>query len=142
MTGTTTQPAPAMPEIEPPTRLTVADRIARGRSARAAVRRSAQAVFTPSADRFDPIALLQAQDASRVPELVPIRYGRMAISPFTFFRGAAADRTDCGLPVRVVEPAVPSGDLDAGREPLHVPFPRAGHRLVEVVQVEHQTPLR
>jgi uncharacterized protein (DUF2252 family) len=41
-------------------------------------------------DRPDPVALLQAQDAARVPELVPIRYGRMLVSPFAFFRGAAA----------------------------------------------------
>jgi uncharacterized protein (DUF2252 family) len=79
-----------MPEIGTPARLTVADRMARGRAARATVPRSAQGEFTPPADRFDPVAVLHDQDASRVPELVPIRYGRMAISPFTFFRGAAA----------------------------------------------------
>ena len=41
-------------------------------------------------DRPDPVSLLEEQATSRVPELVPIRYGRMMVSPFTFFRGAAA----------------------------------------------------
>ncbi len=44
--------------------------------------------FSPSADR-DPVGLLQRQNATRVPELVPVRHGRMLVSPFTFFRGAA-----------------------------------------------------
>jgi uncharacterized protein (DUF2252 family) len=44
----------------------------------------------PAADRPDPVALLRAQAATRVQELVPIRYGRMLVSPFTFYRGAAA----------------------------------------------------
>ena len=39
--------------------------------------------------RADPVELLERQAASRVPELVPIRYGRMLVSPFTFYRGAA-----------------------------------------------------
>ena len=42
-----------------------------------------------ASDRPDPVALLEEQAASRVPELVPIRYGRMLVSPFTFYRGAA-----------------------------------------------------
>jgi uncharacterized protein (DUF2252 family) len=46
-------------------------------------------VFEPGADRLDPVALLASQAGTRVPELVPIRYGRMLVSPFTFFRGAA-----------------------------------------------------
>jgi uncharacterized protein (DUF2252 family) len=45
--------------------------------------------FVAGADRADPVAILQAQAESRVPELVPIRYGRMMLSPFAFFRGAA-----------------------------------------------------
>ena len=88
--STRARSAPDVPESETPTRLTVTDRVARGRAARAAVPRSAHGEFGPSTDRFDPIAVLRAQDASRVTELVPIRYGRMAVSPFTFFRGAAA----------------------------------------------------
>jgi uncharacterized protein (DUF2252 family) len=46
--------------------------------------------WKPAPDRPDPVALLAAQAESRIPELVPIRYGRMHISPFTFYRGAAA----------------------------------------------------
>ena len=70
-------------------RLTMAERVARGKAARAAVPREAHAVFDPPADRPDPVALLEGQAESRVPELVPIRYGRMLVSPFAFFRGAA-----------------------------------------------------
>ena len=62
----------------------------RGREARKRVPRSAHGDWTPATDRPDPIAILQAQAATRVPELVPIRYGRMLVSPFTFYRGAAA----------------------------------------------------
>src|SRR5205085_54965 len=57
--------------------------------ARAEVPRSNHAVYEPAADRADPIELLEAQAQTRVPELVPIRYGRMLVSPFTFYRGAA-----------------------------------------------------
>jgi uncharacterized protein (DUF2252 family) len=69
---------------------TPADRAARGKAARRAVPRSSHAEWLASGARPDPIALLEAQAATRVPELVPIRYGRMAASPFAFFRGAAA----------------------------------------------------
>ena len=47
-------------------------------------------MWEPAAGRPDPVALLQEESSTRVPELVPIRYGRMLASPFTFFRGAAA----------------------------------------------------
>jgi len=69
--------------------LTVAERAARGTEARAAVPREDHARFDPPPDRADPIALLEEQASSRVPELVPIRWGRMMVSPFTFYRGAA-----------------------------------------------------
>jgi uncharacterized protein (DUF2252 family) len=62
----------------------------RGRTARATVPRSAHTGWVPEANRPDPIDVLQAQAATRVQELVPIRYGRMLVSPFTFYRGAAA----------------------------------------------------
>ena len=62
----------------------------RGREARKAVPRSAHGGWEPSPKRPDPIAVLRAQAATRVQELVPIRYGRMLVSPFTFYRGAAA----------------------------------------------------
>jgi uncharacterized protein (DUF2252 family) len=69
--------------------LTMAERVARGRAARREVPRSSHADFSPAAHRPDPVELLESQAASRVPELVPIRYGRMLVSPFTFYRGAA-----------------------------------------------------
>jgi uncharacterized protein (DUF2252 family) len=69
--------------------LSVDERVARGRVARKEVPRSSHAEFRPGAYRQDPVALLEQQALSRVPELVPIRYGRMLVSPFTFFRGAA-----------------------------------------------------
>jgi uncharacterized protein (DUF2252 family) len=69
--------------------LTVEQRAARGKAARAEVPRSSLAAFEPSDDRPDPVVLLEEQAADRVPELVPIRYGRMLVSPFTFYRGAA-----------------------------------------------------
>jgi uncharacterized protein (DUF2252 family) len=69
--------------------LTIAERLARGKAARAEVPRSSHADFAPSASRPDPVALLESQAVTRVPELVPIRYGRMLVSPFTFYRGAA-----------------------------------------------------
>jgi uncharacterized protein (DUF2252 family) len=69
---------------------TVEERRARGRAKRAEVPRSSQGEFTPTANRPDPINLLERQAESRIAELVPIRYGRMLVSPFAFFRGAAA----------------------------------------------------
>jgi uncharacterized protein (DUF2252 family) len=69
--------------------MTPAQRAARGKEARAAVPRESHAVFDPPPDRPDPIGLLEEQAQSRVPELVPVRWGRMMVSPFTFYRGAA-----------------------------------------------------
>ena len=68
---------------------TLDERVARGRAARDAAPRKALADLSPAADR-DPLAILGAQDAGRQQDLVPIRYGRMAASPFAFLRGAAA----------------------------------------------------
>ena len=69
--------------------LTPAERVEVGKAARAAVPRSAHGEWEPSAGRRDPVELLEEQSATRVQDLVPIRYGRMLVSPFTFFRGAA-----------------------------------------------------
>ena len=69
--------------------LTVTERAARGKAARAAVPREKHADFEPAPGRPDPVGLLQDQSATRVAELAPIRYGRMMASPFTFLRGAA-----------------------------------------------------
>jgi uncharacterized protein (DUF2252 family) len=76
--------------LEPvPAGATPADRVARGKAARARVPRDSHAAFQPAADRPDPVSLLERQGTARVPELLPIRYGRMLASPFAFFRGAA-----------------------------------------------------
>ncbi|MDC0773387.1 DUF2252 domain-containing protein [Streptomyces sp. HD] len=69
---------------------TPADRTLRGKAARKRVPRSAHASWLPSVDRPDPVAVLERQGRDRLPELLPIRYGRMAASPFAFLRGAAA----------------------------------------------------
>ena len=61
----------------------------KGKEARARVPRDSHSDYAPAPDRADPVSLLEEQAATRVPELVPIRYGRMLVSPFTFFRGAA-----------------------------------------------------
>ena len=69
--------------------LTVPERQACGKAARQEVPRSSHAMLVGGPVRPDPVALLESQAASRVADLVPIRYGRMLVSPFTFFRGAA-----------------------------------------------------
>jgi uncharacterized protein (DUF2252 family) len=78
---------------EPRTRstagLTPAQRAARGKAARAEVPRESHAAFDPPANRPDPVSLLESQAVARVPELVPVRYGRMIVSPFAYYRGAA-----------------------------------------------------
>ena len=68
--------------------LSRADRAARGKDARTAAPLESQAEFPPGQGR-DPVGLLLGQAASRVPELVPVRHGRMLVSPFTYYRGAA-----------------------------------------------------
>jgi len=72
-----------------PGRLTPAQSAAKGKAARTAAPRVSHAAFNPGADRPDPIALLEEQAKTRVPELVPVRWGRMLVSPFTYYRGAA-----------------------------------------------------
>ena len=74
----------------PPKHFTPAERAARGKAARAEVPRTSHADWEPSSVRPDPVAILEAQAVTREPALVPIRYGRMLVSPFTFYRGAAA----------------------------------------------------
>ena len=69
--------------------LSPAERAARGKTARAEVPRESHAEFDPPADRPDPLDLLEEQEVSRVPELVPVRHGRMMVSAFSYFRGAA-----------------------------------------------------
>jgi uncharacterized protein (DUF2252 family) len=83
----TEQEAPEAPTVVP--HFTAEQRAARGRAAREECPRSSHAGFELAPDR-DPVKILEAQAETRVPELVPVRYGRMLVSPFTFYRGAAA----------------------------------------------------
>ncbi len=87
--------------------LSRADRVAKGKDARAVAPLESNAEFSPGPGR-DPVGLLLGQAASRVPELVPVRHGRMLVSPFTFYRGAAlpmaadlAGTPACGLRVQL-----------------------------------------
>jgi uncharacterized protein (DUF2252 family) len=73
----------------PRQRMSPAERRVRGKAARAEVPRESHAEWKPPADRADPVALLESQGAARVPDLVPVRYGRMMETPFTYYRGAA-----------------------------------------------------
>jgi uncharacterized protein (DUF2252 family) len=85
--------------------LTRVDRAARGKDARASAPLEAHAEFTPDGSR-DPVGLLMEQAKSRIPELVPVRYGRMLVSPFAYFRGAA-------LPMAVDLERTPTSGLRA-----------------------------
>ena len=81
--------ASSHPEEVAPTLAPLAERLRAGKALRSTVPRLAHATWSPPPDRSDPIRLLQASDRNRLPELVPIRYGRMLESPFAFLRGAA-----------------------------------------------------
>jgi hypothetical protein len=94
----------------------VEERRAKGKEARKRTPPSSHAGWAPAAGRPDPVELLKAQDATREEDLVPVRHGRMMVSPFTFYRGAAkimaADLKDtpragltvqlCGVELRCV----------------------------------------
>src|SRR6266545_1916957 len=67
----------------------VDERRARGKEARDRTPASSHAGSAPATDRADPVALLEEQNTTREPDLVPVRHGRMLVSPFTFYRGAA-----------------------------------------------------
>ncbi len=110
-TGASTQASPSQesqdekaPKVKHASR---DERTARGKEARKRVPRESHAEFAPDL-RLDPIDLLEEQAKTRIPELVPIRYGRMGVSPFTFYRGAAlimaadlAGTRDSGLHVQI-----------------------------------------
>jgi uncharacterized protein (DUF2252 family) len=81
---------PDVPEIKrPPHSVPAEDLLAAGKRLRTRVPRSSQGEWNAPKDRKDPLQILRASDEGRLPDLVPIRYGRMLQSPFTFFRGAA-----------------------------------------------------
>jgi hypothetical protein len=69
---------------------TVQERIVNGKTARTRCPREAHAAWEVPQDRPDPIEVLETQAKSRIPQFIPIRYGRMLASPFAFYRGAAA----------------------------------------------------
>jgi hypothetical protein len=68
----------------------VNDRLAKGLEARDRAELSSHRKWRPAEDRPDPVGLLEQQNTTREPDLVPVRHGRMMASPFTFYRGAAA----------------------------------------------------
>ena len=77
-------------ELTAPTHRSAEDRAAAGKRARAASPRRGHVEFAPAAGRPDPVEVLEGQATTRVSELIPIRYGRMLVSAFTFYRGGAA----------------------------------------------------
>lgn len=86
--------ADAIPTNQPPPNeftqeMSLAERMKAGKALRDRVSRPQHRTWAPNGSRPDPLALLQAADADRIPELVPIRYGRMLQSPFAFYRGSA-----------------------------------------------------
>jgi uncharacterized protein (DUF2252 family) len=81
--------APKRPSAGRVEHFTPEERAARGKATRVEVSRRSHGEWEPAPHRPDPVELLEEQAQTRVPELVPIRYGRMLVSPFTFYRGAA-----------------------------------------------------
>jgi uncharacterized protein (DUF2252 family) len=95
-------------EIQEIAHLSVDERTARGSEAATLTPPSIHSGWKPAADRPDPVVLLEAQNLTREPDLVPVRHGRMMVSPFTFYRGAAkimsadlADTPVAGLDVQL-----------------------------------------
>src|ERR1700757_3378530 len=82
-------PLGAAPRIRQIKHFSVDERQAQGRTARDSTPPSSHAGWRPAADRPDPVGLLEQQDRTREADLVPVRHGRMMVSPFTFYRGAA-----------------------------------------------------
>jgi uncharacterized protein (DUF2252 family) len=96
------------PRTKPAAGLTPDERAAMGKAVRSELPRSLHGEWEPASDRRDVVELLEEQAASRLPDLVPVRYGRMLVSAFTFFRGAAypmaadlADLPRTGLEVQL-----------------------------------------
>src|SRR5215203_5489047 len=99
------KPMAVKPRIAHPS---VEERRGRGKEARDRTPRSSHSGWAPATDRPDPVGLLQEQNRTREPDLVPVRHGRMLVSPFTFYRGAAkimaadlADTPVAGLQVQL-----------------------------------------
>ena len=135
------------------------ERRAAGEAARSRVPLAAHADWRPAPDRPDPVDLLEAQAATRLRELVPIRYGRMAVSPFTYYRGAAlpmaadlATTTASGIVVQLCGDAHLSNfglfasperdlvfDINDFDETLHGPFEWDVKRLAASIVVAGRT---
>src|SRR5258708_6624605 len=100
MTHVSTQRAPATVEPQPAAlgldrhgaapQVTLEERRARGRALREQTPRGSHALWAAAPNRADPLGLLEAQASTRLPDLVPLRYARMRVSPFAFLRGSAA----------------------------------------------------
>src|SRR6185312_10584547 len=84
-----TAPKAAAPRTRRISRLSLDERLVQGRTARDRTPPSSHSGWRPATDRPDPVGLLERQDRTREPDLVPVRHGRMMVSPFTFYRGAA-----------------------------------------------------
>src|SRR5256885_15981151 len=84
--------APRSTRARRPEHLTMAERMARGEEARYRTPPTSHAGWAPESDRPDPVALLEEQNTTRDPDLVPVRHGRMMASPFTFYRGRSEER--------------------------------------------------
>ena len=82
-------PKGAAPRIRRIKHPSLDERLNQGQAARDRISPSSHAGWSPAADRPDPVGLLEQQDRTREPDLVPVRHGRMMVSPFTFYRGAA-----------------------------------------------------
>jgi hypothetical protein len=92
-------PHGATPRVRRIKHLSLDERLNQGRTARDTTPGSSHDGWAAAADRPDPVGLLEQQDRTREPDLVPVRHGRMMVSPFTFYRGAAkimaVDLKDC-----------------------------------------------
>ena len=116
--------------------LSLDERLGQGRTARDRTPPSSHAGWSPAADRPDPVSLLEEQDRTREPDLVPVRHGRMMVSPFTFYRGAdrimAADLA--GTPVAGLSRLLRTlrrperAELQGVRQGSPVRSPRSGRR--------------
>ena len=85
-----TRPTVELPDAEYLPKQTLGERAARGKDLRREVPHERHASWVPSSGRPDPVAILEQQSAERIPELIPLRYGRMASSAFAFYRGGAS----------------------------------------------------
>ena len=83
-----TSPTRTLHLLPSPLHGSLVERRARGRALRKRVSRLAQGVWRPDSHRCDPLEILARSERGRLPALLPIKHGRMAVSPFTFFRGA------------------------------------------------------